>query len=163
MPGKSTTFFFFFTGSHNFSDLLLCLLSSPNNKSIKRKEPTLLFVEICFGLVLNFTGRASICFLGLAFSLNSMVLRFIHVIMWNWFICLLNCWTTGRCVDESTVFYLPTLLLVDFWAISRLLLLRTEQFWTFLPGSLGAPAKVSLDFTPGGWGCGDRLGLRFIR
>ena len=43
-------------------------MSAPNNKSMKRKEPTLFFVEIWFGLVLNFIG--SICLLGLAFSLN---------------------------------------------------------------------------------------------
>lgn len=56
-------------------------MSSLNNKSIRRKDPTLLFVEIWFDFVLNFTGRVSIHLLGLDFSLSNMVLRFIQDIV----------------------------------------------------------------------------------
>lgn len=135
----------FLTGC-NFSVLFLSLeytfdspgwviLSSPNNKSI-----------ICGGMVwLGFTRRRKgICFLGLAFSFNNMVLRFIHDIAWNWFICL-HCWMTCRRVNESTVIYLAILFSMGIWVVSRFPL-RTVQLWTFSSKSLGAHAKVFLYF-----------------
>ena len=66
---------------YTFKSLGWEIMSSLNNKSIRRKDPTLLFVEIWFDFVLNFTGRVSIHLLGLDFSLSDMVLRFIQDIV----------------------------------------------------------------------------------
>lgn len=125
------------------------ILTSPNYKSLICRDTVWLGFTRC---------RKGICFLGLAFSFNNMVLRFIRDIVWNWFIRL-HRWMTCRRVNESTVIYLPNLFSMGIWVVSRFLLLRTVQLWTFSSKSLGAHAKVSLDFMPRG----DMPGPSFIR